>query len=105
MKALKGISLRASIQSQKKQHQKSRLKKNPPLLQRLNLAALSSLAGVALEKRLRKRITLSNRVVPDLIGGVRVIVDNKMMDLSLRGRLEGLRKRMLEAPLSSKAEA
>lgn len=59
----------------------------------------------ALEKRLRKRITLSNRVVPELIGGVRVIVDNKMMDLSLRGRLEGLRKRMLEAPLSSKAEA
>lgn len=70
----------------------------------LDAAELARIAG-ELGKRLQKTVTLTNRVVPDLIGGVRVIVDNKMMDLSLRGRLEGLRKRMLEAPLPSKAEA
>ena len=59
----------------------------------------------ALGARLGKQLSLENRVVPELLGGVRVIVDNKMMDLSLRGRLDGLRKQMLEASLPSSSEA
>ena len=59
----------------------------------------------SLGQRLGKHVSLENRIVPDLLGGVRVIVDNKMMDLSLRGRLDGLRKSLLEAPLPSSSEA
>lgn len=55
----------------------------------------------ALGARIRKTVTLENRVDPSLIGGVRVIVESRMMDFSLRGRMEGLRKHMLDAPLPS----
>ena len=61
--------------------------------------------AVAMGARLGKRVTLENRIVPEMIGGVRVIVDSKMIDFSLLGRLEGLRKKMLDAPLPSLQEA
>ena len=35
----------------------------------------------------------------ELLGGVRVIVESKMLDASLAGRLEALRKNLLAAPL------
>lgn len=54
---------------------------------------------------LKKQVTLENRVTAELLGGVRVIVENRMIDNSLKGRLEGLKKRMLEAPLPSIQEA
>ncbi len=55
-------------------------------------------------KKLGKTVTLENNVTPDLIGGVRVIVGSRMVDYSLSGRLGGLKKRMLDAPLPSLAE-
>ncbi len=53
----------------------------------------------AVGARLGKEVHLENKVVPDLIGGVRVLVDNRLLDQSIRGRLEGLRKRLRAAPL------
>jgi len=59
------------------------------------LAALAKALGPVLHKEL----ALTNRVLPELIGGVRVVVASKMIDVSLQGRLESLKKRMLAAPL------
>lgn len=50
-------------------------------------------------KRLGKTVRLENRVAPALLGGVRVTVENRMIDGSVRGRLDGLSKRLHEAPL------
>jgi len=66
----------------------------------LGSAELGRLAS-ALGARVGKSVSLQNRIVPELVGGVRVIVENRMIDVSLRGRLEGLRKSMLDAPLPS----
>lgn len=55
--------------------------------------------------RLGKKVSLENRVNSDLIGGVRVLVESQMLDRSYSGHLEGLRKRMLEAPLSASSDA
>ena len=66
----------------------------------LGAAEVTQIA-TALGRRLGKAVTLQNRIVPELVGGVRVIVENRMIDVSLRGRLDGLRKSMLEAPLPS----
>ena len=57
--------------------------------------------AVSMGSRLGRRVSLENRIVPDLVGGVRVIVGSKMIDCSLQGRMDGLRKKMLEAPLPS----
>ncbi len=48
---------------------------------------------------LGQEVRLENRVRPELLGGVRVIVESKMIDHSLQGRLDGLKKRLLQAPL------
>ena len=56
---------------------------------------------VSLGARLGKRVTLDNRMTSDLVAGVRVVVDNRMIDYSVQGRLEELRRRLLEAPLPS----
>jgi len=58
----------------------------------------------ALGRSIQKTVKLENRVDPALIGGLRVIVESRMMDFSLRGRLEGLRKHLLDAPLPSLQE-
>jgi len=67
-------------------------------------AELSRLAA-SVGSRLGKRVSLHNEVLPELLGGVRVVVDSRMLDRSYSGRLEGLRKRMLEAPLPTPTEA
>jgi F-type H+-transporting ATPase subunit delta len=53
--------------------------------------------SVALGARLGKQVELTNRVEPGLIAGVRVLVDNKLIDHSAQGRLEALRSRLLAA--------
>jgi F-type H+-transporting ATPase subunit delta len=50
-------------------------------------------------QRLGKTVRLENRVSPSLLGGVRVTVENRMIDGSVRGRLDGLSKRLHDAPL------
>lgn len=52
-------------------------------------------------KRLGKTVVLSQRTVPELIGGVRVIVGARLFDASVRGRLESMREKMLSSPLPS----
>jgi len=64
-----------------------------------------ALLAQALGRRLGKKVTLDNRVNPDVVGGVRVVVGSKMLDYSLRGRMDGLKKKLLAAPLPSLQEA
>lgn len=54
---------------------------------------LSSLAA-HLSSVLGKEVLLENRITPELVGGVRVLVDNRLLDQSVVGRLEGLRRRL-----------
>ncbi len=62
-------------------------------------AALSEL-GQVLSRLLGKRVALEHRLQPELIAGVRVLVDNRLLDQSAAGRLEELRGRLLAARLS-----
>src|SRR4029077_12758877 len=64
----------------------------------LDAAEIARLAA-ALGPRLSKQLVLENRIVPELIGGLRVVVESKMIDASVTGRLEGLRKSLLAAAL------
>ena len=57
---------------------------------------------VALGARLEKRVVLDNRMTADLVAGVRVTVDNRMIDYSVQGRLDELRRKLLEAPLPTR---
>jgi F-type H+-transporting ATPase subunit delta len=61
---------------------------------------LSELA-VAIGAKLQKEVLLENRVNPDLVGGVRVFVAGKLIDYSVRGRLAGLRRTLMDSPLPS----
>ncbi len=53
----------------------------------------------SVSKRLGKDVVLSQRSVPDLIAGVRVIVGARLFDASVKGRLESMRERLLSVPL------
>jgi F-type H+-transporting ATPase subunit delta len=44
-----------------------------------------------LEKRLGKHVRLAERIVPELLGGFRLLWQNKILDLSAAGRLKRLR--------------
>lgn len=57
------------------------------------LAELSA----ALGRLLGKSVELEQRSAPELVAGVRVFVDNKLIDQSAAGRLQDLRGRMLGA--------
>ena len=67
-------------------------------------AAEQAELAVAIGARLGKEVVLENRVVPDLLAGVRVIVSNRMIDCSARGRLDGLRTQLMAARLSSTSQ-
>jgi F-type H+-transporting ATPase subunit delta len=66
----------------------------------LDDAQVTSLAA-AMGARLGKQVTLEQRVNADLVGGVRVFVGANMIDQSVQGRLEGLRRKMVDARLPS----
>jgi len=57
--------------------------------------------SVALSKSVGRTLVLENKVVPSLLGGARVIARNRMIDWSVQGRLEALRRAMLDARLPS----
>ncbi|MBL8862377.1 MAG: ATP synthase F1 subunit delta [Planctomycetes bacterium] len=48
---------------------------------------------------LGKKLRLANRVDPALVGGARITAMNRMLDGSVTGRLEALKRRLLQAPL------
>lgn len=53
----------------------------------------------SLASRLGKEVLLTSRVNEDLMAGVRVFVGSNMIDQSVQGRLEDLRKQLEAAPL------
>jgi F-type H+-transporting ATPase subunit delta len=50
---------------------------------------------------LSRELVLSNKIVPELVGGARVFAANRMIDYSVQGRLEALRRKMLDARMPS----
>jgi F-type H+-transporting ATPase subunit delta len=64
----------------------------------LGSAEISELAA-AIGAKLGKEVMLENRINSELVGGVRVFVDNRLIDYSVRGRLAGLRRKMMESEL------
>ena len=56
----------------------------------LSDAQLSDLSGV-LEKRFSRRLNLSVNVKPELIGGIRVVVGDEVLDTSIKARLEQMK--------------
>lgn len=61
------------------------------------LAALA----VSIGKRIGKTVRLTSQRNAQLVGGLRVRVGARMLDHTVQGRLEGLRRRLLEVSLSS----
>jgi F-type H+-transporting ATPase subunit delta len=55
--------------------------------------------AVALGALLKKEVSLEARVEPALIAGARILVDNRMLDVSAQGRLEELRAKLNSARL------
>ncbi len=64
----------------------------------LGSGELAELA-VAIGAQLKKEVLLENRLVPDLVGGVRVLVEGRLIDYSVQGRLASLRRKMEGARL------
>lgn len=67
-----------------------------PLSEREVNAIATTLGGL-----LSRELLLKNHIVPELVGGARVIAANRMIDYSVQGRLEGLRRRMMDVRLPS----
>jgi F-type H+-transporting ATPase subunit delta len=57
--------------------------------------------ATAIGRQLGKEVILKNEVDPSLVGGVRVFVDNRMIDNSVQGRLSGLERKLREARLGA----
>ena len=60
----------------------------------LNDAALSDLAAV-LEKRFSRKLNLSVEIDPGLIGGIRVVVGDEVLDTSVKARLEQMKAALI----------
>ncbi len=92
------------------------LRELPAAFHRNQLAAARTVEGVAQSARplgaaelnqlsaslgrvLNKQVVLENQIQPDLVGGVRVLVDNRLLDQSATGRLEALRSLLMNARL------
>jgi len=56
-----------------------------------------------LERLTGKRITLSEAVDGSLLGGLRVVLGSRMIDGSLRRRLQDIEQKMLRAPLGRRS--
>jgi F-type H+-transporting ATPase subunit delta len=64
----------------------------------LGAAELAHVATM-LAPQFGKQLVLTNKIVPDLVGGARVIAANRMIDYSVQGRLDALRRKLMDAPL------
>jgi F-type H+-transporting ATPase subunit delta len=56
----------------------------------IDTAALADLA-VTLEKRFARKLNLSVELQPELIGGIRVVVGDEVLDTSVKARLEQMK--------------
>jgi F-type H+-transporting ATPase subunit delta len=59
--------------------------------------ALVRSIGERIEERTGRRVELTSRVDPDIIGGLVLRVGNKVLDASIQGRLERLRRQITRA--------
>jgi ATP synthase F1 delta subunit len=59
--------------------------------------ALISEIGAKIEERTGRRVELSSTVDPDIIGGLVLRVGNRILDASVHGRLERLRRQITRA--------
>ena len=59
--------------------------------------ALVRSIGDRIEERTGRKVELTSRVDPDIIGGLVLRVGNKVLDASVHGRLERLRKQITRA--------
>ena len=59
--------------------------------------ALVRSIGDRIEERTGRRVELTSRVDPDIIGGLVLRVGNKVLDASVHGRLERLRRQITRA--------
>lgn len=57
--------------------------------------------AVALGAQLKKQVHLESKLVPELIAGVRVFIDNRLIDQSATGRLDLLRNKLMRARVTS----
>jgi len=64
----------------------------------MDASELTQLAA-SLGARVGKHVILENRIAPDLVGGIRVFVGASMIDYSVQGRMDGLRRKLLDARL------
>lgn len=48
-----------------------------------------------LEQKLNKSIEMEHQIIPDLLGGFRLIIDDRLMDKSVKGELNLLRRKLL----------
>lgn len=53
--------------------------------------------GALLEKDLHSKVSLVNRIETSLLGGIRIYIDQKVYDASVKGKLERMRKRLLSS--------
>ena len=56
----------------------------------IDSAALAELA-ISLEKRFNRKLNVSVELQPDLIGGIRVVVGDEVLDSSVKARLEQMK--------------
>lgn len=60
----------------------------------LDASALADLSGV-LEKRFGRKLNLQVELQPELIGGIRVVVGDEVLDTSVKARLERMKTALL----------
>ncbi len=56
----------------------------------IDAAALASVSD-ALQKRFGRKLSLTVKLQPDLIGGIRVVVGDEVLDTSVKARLEQMK--------------
>lgn len=62
-------------------------------LSKEDIARISAL----LEKDLDSKVSLVNRIETSLLGGIRIYIDQKVYDASVKGKLERMRKQLLNS--------
>ena len=49
-----------------------------------------------LEKRTGNKIRIENRIVPELIAGIKVITENQVTDVTMKSKIDGMKKALLK---------
>ena len=60
----------------------------------MNNLTIGAIKGF-LEKKLEKSVEVEHQIIPELIGGFRLTIDDKLLDKSVKGELEAFRRKLL----------